>query len=75
MWSAPSQEGGRDQYDLAATSEQSGKKKNKNKKDMDELKKEVDLVSILAFASILASLGTYLRQKLYLFVTDFFCFL
>ncbi|XP_053482710.1 sodium/potassium-transporting ATPase subunit alpha-1b [Ictalurus furcatus] len=35
--------GGRDQYDLAATSEQSGKKKNKNRKDMDELKKEVDL--------------------------------
>uniref|UniRef100_A0A671PM19 Sodium/potassium-transporting ATPase subunit alpha n=1 Tax=Sinocyclocheilus anshuiensis TaxID=1608454 RepID=A0A671PM19_9TELE len=37
---------GRDQYELAATSEQGGKKKNKNKKkdkDMDELKKEVDL--------------------------------
>uniref|UniRef100_A0A8B9LQQ7 Sodium/potassium-transporting ATPase subunit alpha n=2 Tax=Astyanax mexicanus TaxID=7994 RepID=A0A8B9LQQ7_ASTMX len=39
-------QGGRDQYELAATSEQGGKKKNKNKKkdkDMDELKKEVDL--------------------------------
>uniref|UniRef100_A0A8C1K2K0 Sodium/potassium-transporting ATPase subunit alpha n=1 Tax=Cyprinus carpio TaxID=7962 RepID=A0A8C1K2K0_CYPCA len=37
---------GRDQYELAATSEQGGKKKNKNKKkekDMDELKKEVNL--------------------------------
>lgn len=73
MWSAPSQEGGRDQYDLAATSEQIGKKKNKNKKDMDELKKEVDLVSILAFAK--AETGTYLRQKNYLFITDLFLFL
>ncbi len=41
---------GRDQYELAATSEQGGKKsKSKGKKekdkDMDELKKEVDLVS------------------------------
>ncbi|GAA6094893.1 sodium/potassium-transporting ATPase subunit alpha-1b [Tachysurus ichikawai] len=36
-------EGGRDQYDLAATSEQSGKKKNKKRKEMDELKKEVDM--------------------------------
>ncbi|KAF7709444.1 sodium/potassium-transporting ATPase subunit alpha-1b isoform X2 [Silurus meridionalis] len=35
--------GGRDQYDVAATSEQSGKKKIKKGKDMDELKKEVDL--------------------------------
>ncbi|XP_053353006.1 sodium/potassium-transporting ATPase subunit alpha-1b [Clarias gariepinus] len=35
--------GGRDQYDPAASSEQSGKKKNKNRKDMDELKKEVNL--------------------------------
>uniref|UniRef100_A0A8B9LY14 Sodium/potassium-transporting ATPase subunit alpha n=2 Tax=Astyanax mexicanus TaxID=7994 RepID=A0A8B9LY14_ASTMX len=45
-------QGGRDQYELAATSEQGGKKKNKNKKkdkDMDELKKEVDLVSMLPF--------------------------
>uniref|UniRef100_A0A9J7YDG5 Sodium/potassium-transporting ATPase subunit alpha n=1 Tax=Cyprinus carpio carpio TaxID=630221 RepID=A0A9J7YDG5_CYPCA len=40
---------GRDQYELAATSEQGGKKKNKNKKkekDMDELKKEVNLVRL-----------------------------
>lgn len=41
---------GREQYELAATSEQGGKKsKSKGKKDkdkdMDELKKEVDLVS------------------------------
>lgn len=39
---------GRDQYELAATSEQASKKKSKAKKkekDMDELKKEVDLVS------------------------------
>uniref|UniRef100_A0A8C9VBA0 Sodium/potassium-transporting ATPase subunit alpha n=1 Tax=Scleropages formosus TaxID=113540 RepID=A0A8C9VBA0_SCLFO len=37
---------GRDQYELAATSEQGGKKKVKQKKkekDMDELKKEVDM--------------------------------
>ncbi|KPP56899.1 Na+/K+-ATPase alpha 1a1b subunit-like, partial [Scleropages formosus] len=37
---------GREQYELAATSEQAGKKKSKAKKkekDMDELKKEVDL--------------------------------
>lgn len=40
---------GREQYELAATSEQGGKKKGKGKKkekDMDELKKEVDLVSV-----------------------------
>lgn len=39
---------GREQYELAATSEQGGKKKAKGKKkekDMDELKKEVDMVS------------------------------
>ena len=39
---------GREQYELAATSEQGSKKKAKAKKkekDMDELKKEVDLVS------------------------------
>lgn len=39
---------GREQYELAATSEQGGKKKGKGKKkekDMDELKKEVDMVS------------------------------
>ncbi|TSK17774.1 Sodium/potassium-transporting ATPase subunit alpha-1 [Bagarius yarrelli] len=39
---------GREQYELAATSEQSGKKskpkgKKDKDKDMDELKKEVDL--------------------------------
>uniref|UniRef100_A0A3B3TXP0 Sodium/potassium-transporting ATPase subunit alpha n=1 Tax=Poecilia latipinna TaxID=48699 RepID=A0A3B3TXP0_9TELE len=37
---------GREQYELAATSEQAGKKKGKGKKkekDMDELKKEVDM--------------------------------
>uniref|UniRef100_A0A8C7VFW6 Sodium/potassium-transporting ATPase subunit alpha n=1 Tax=Oncorhynchus mykiss TaxID=8022 RepID=A0A8C7VFW6_ONCMY len=38
---------GREQYELAATSEQGGKKKNakamKKERDMDELKKEVDL--------------------------------
>ncbi|XP_047211739.1 sodium/potassium-transporting ATPase subunit alpha-1 isoform X2 [Girardinichthys multiradiatus] len=37
---------GREQYELAATSEQGGKKKGKGKKkekDMDELKKEVDM--------------------------------
>ncbi|PWA32169.1 hypothetical protein CCH79_00013346, partial [Gambusia affinis] len=37
---------GREQYELAATSEQTGKKKGKGKKkekDMDELKKEVDM--------------------------------
>lgn len=40
---------GREQYELAATSEQGGKKKAKGKKkekDMDELKKEVDMVSV-----------------------------
>lgn len=40
---------GREQYELAATSEQGGKKKGKGKKkekDMDELKKEVDMVSV-----------------------------
>lgn len=41
---------GREQYELAATSEQGGKKskpkgKKEKDKDMDELKKEVDLVS------------------------------
>lgn len=42
---------GREQYELAATSEQGGKKKGKGKKkekDMDELKKEVDMVSVSA---------------------------
>ena len=40
---------GREQYELAATSEQGGKKKGtgkKKEKDMDELKKEVDMVSM-----------------------------
>lgn len=40
---------GREQYELAATSEQVSKKKAKGKKkekDMDELKKEVDMVSV-----------------------------
>lgn len=40
---------GREHYELAATSEQGGKKKAKGKKkekDMDELKKEVDMVSV-----------------------------
>lgn len=46
---------GREQYELAATSEQGGKKKGKGKgkkkdKDMDELKKEVDMVSSSHFA-------------------------
>lgn len=38
---------GKDEYKLAATSEDGGKKdkKAKAKKDMDDLKKEVDLVS------------------------------
>lgn len=50
---APPQEG-REQYELAATSEQGGKKsKSKGKKekdkDMDELKKEVDLVSQFSY--------------------------
>lgn len=38
---------GKDNYKLAATSENGGKKSKKarKKKDMDELKKEVDLVS------------------------------
>lgn len=43
---------GREQYELAATSEQGGKKKGKGKKkdkDMDELKKEVDMVRISDF--------------------------
>lgn len=43
---------GREQYELAATSEQGGKKKGKGKKkekDMDELKKEVDMVSSRAW--------------------------
>lgn len=47
---------GREQYELAATSEQGGKKKGKGKKkekDMDELKKEVDMVS--------SSVGTLFR--------------
>lgn len=42
---------GREQYELAATSEQGGKKKGKGKKkekDMDELKKEVDMVSLIS---------------------------
>lgn len=46
---------GREQYELAATSEQGGKKKGKGKKkekDMDELKKEVDMVgAVLSFLS------------------------
>lgn len=40
---------GREQYELAATSEQGSKKKAKGKKkekDMDELKKEVDMVGL-----------------------------
>lgn len=41
---------GHDQYELAATSEQGGdkkkEKKKKKEKDMDELKKEVDMVSV-----------------------------
>lgn len=40
---------GHEKYQLAATSEQDGKKKSKGKKkekDMDELKKEVDLVCV-----------------------------
>lgn len=43
---SPTQKG-KDEYELAATSENHGKKnkKRKQKKDMDELKKEVDLVS------------------------------
>lgn len=51
---------GREQYELAATSEQGGKKKGKGKKkekDMDELKKEVDMVSVsapLCFLSVFA---------------------
>lgn len=47
---------GREQYELAATSEQGGKKKGKGKKkekDMDELKKEVDMVSVLLFLDCL----------------------
>jgi len=49
---APPQEG-REQYELAATSEQGGKKskpkgKKEKDKDMDELKKEVDLVSLFS---------------------------
>lgn len=42
---------GREQYELAATSEHCSKKKAKGKKkekDMDELKKEVDMVSVSA---------------------------
>lgn len=43
----PSLQRGKDEYKLAATSEDGGKKdkKAKAKKDMDDLKKEVDLVS------------------------------
>lgn len=43
----PSLQKGKDEYKLAATSEDGGKKdkKAKAKKDMDDLKKEVDLVS------------------------------
>uniref|UniRef100_A0A673M9S2 Sodium/potassium-transporting ATPase subunit alpha n=1 Tax=Sinocyclocheilus rhinocerous TaxID=307959 RepID=A0A673M9S2_9TELE len=56
---APPQEG-REQYELAATSEQGGKKsklkgKKEKDKDMDELKKEVDLVS--QFSSLKHLLG------------------
>ena len=46
---------GREQYELAATSEQGGKKKGKGKKkekDMDELKKEVDMVSVSLLCSL-----------------------
>uniref|UniRef100_A0A673MFP8 Sodium/potassium-transporting ATPase subunit alpha n=1 Tax=Sinocyclocheilus rhinocerous TaxID=307959 RepID=A0A673MFP8_9TELE len=51
---------GREQYELAATSEQGGKKsklkgKKEKDKDMDELKKEVDLVS--QFSSLKHLLG------------------
>lgn len=49
---------GREQYELAATSEQGGKKKGKGKKkekDMDELKKEVDMVSVCFFICLLAA--------------------
>ena len=54
---------GREQYELAATSEQGGKKKGKGKKkekDMDELKKEVDMVSVsLLCSALLAALRTF----------------
>lgn len=54
---APPQEG-REQYELAATSEQGGKKpkpkgKKEKDKDMDELKKEVDLVSQFSFKMLI----------------------
>jgi len=56
---------GREQYELAATSEQGGKKKAKGKKkekDMDELKKEVDMVS--HFLVQLGTLPVQLHQSL-----------
>lgn len=52
LYSGVSQEG-REQYELAATSEQGGKKskgKKEKDKDMDELKKEVDLVRQLCLS-------------------------
>lgn len=52
---------GREQYELAATSEQGGKKKAKGKKkekDMDELKKEVDMVSVWLLACFSQCLPT-----------------
>lgn len=57
---------GREQYELAATSEQGSKKKAKGKKkekDMDELKKEVDMVSVSA--SLFVFHSSHWPQKLF----------
>lgn len=56
---------GREQYELAATSEQGGKKKGKGKKkdkDMDELKKEVDMVSSSDFAPFFGGLPLFMSR-------------
>lgn len=57
---------GREQYELAATSEQGGKKKGKGKKkekDMDELKKEVDMVSVSMVTFVFCFFATFVHLR------------
>ncbi|MEQ2293244.1 hypothetical protein AMECASPLE_031323 [Ameca splendens] len=56
---------GKDDYKPAATSEDGNKKhkKEKQKKDMEELKQEVDLVSILSQMGHLCPLSTGSRSS------------
>lgn len=56
---------GKEEYKLAATSDGMGKK-DKAKKDMDELKKEVDLVSRLAVLFVSSRLrGDFVNHLFY----------